>query len=60
MVQWFLWFRGGHSSPSETEVERNAVNCKRRMKTRLKSNYSYYAILIVEDVQPITYEDKQW
>ena len=24
------------------------------MKTRLGSNYSYYQILIVEDIQPIT------
>ena len=54
-----LWFRGGRSSPSETEVERNAMDCKRRMKTRLRSNYSYYTILIVEDTQPIVYEHKQ-
>ena len=27
--------------------------CKVRTKTRLRSNYSYYKILIVEDAQPI-------
>ena len=27
--------------------------CKVKMKTRLRSNYSYYRILIVEDVQLI-------
>ena len=31
------------------------MNCKSKMKTRLRSNYSYYRILIVEDAQPITY-----
>ena len=35
------------------------MDCKIRMKTRLGSNYSYYRILIVEDVQPITYVCKQ-
>ena len=35
------------------------MDCKRETKTRLRSNYSYYAILIVEDAQPITYESKQ-
>ena len=58
-VSMVLWFRGGRSSPSKTEVERNAVNCKREAKTRLRSNYSYYTILIVEDAQPIVYECKQ-
>ena len=29
------------------------------MKTRLRSNYSYYRILIVEDAQPITYIHEQ-
>ena len=42
-------FRGGHSSPSETEVERTTVDCKRGAKTRLRSNYSYCTILIVEE-----------
>ena len=56
MVQWF---RGGHSSPKETEVKWNCCDCKKEMKTRLRSNYSYYAILIVEDAQPITYKCKQ-
>ena len=64
VVQWFSgsmvqWFRGGHSGPSETEVERNAMDCKRRTKTRLRSNYSYYTILIVEDTQSIAHEYKQ-
>ena len=54
-----LWFRGGHSSPKETEVEWNHLDCKREMKTRLGSNYSYYMILIVEESQPITYRCKQ-
>ena len=54
-----LWFRGGHSGPSETEVERNAMDCKRRTKTRLRSNYSYYTILIVEDAQSIAHKYKQ-
>ena len=31
------------------------MNCKIQTKTRLRSNYSYYRILIVEDAQPITY-----
>ena len=54
-----LWFRGGRSGPSETEVERNAMDYKKRTKTRLRSNHSYYTILIVEDAQPITYKCKQ-
>ena len=54
-----LWFRGGRSSPKETEVEWNHLDCKREMKTRLRSNYSYYTILIVEEPQLIVYEDKQ-
>ena len=49
-----LWFRGGHSSPKVTEVEWNHLDCKKGMKTRLGSNYSYYAILIVEESQPVT------
>ena len=47
-----LWFRGGCSSPRETEVEWKVVDCKIRVKTRLGSNYSYYVILIVEESQP--------
>ena len=35
------------------------VDCKIGAKTRLGSNYSYYAILIVEEPQLIVYEDKQ-
>ena len=35
------------------------MDCKNKTKTRLRSNYSYYQILIVEDVQPITYKRKQ-
>ena len=55
-----LWFRGGHSSPKEeTEVEWNHLDCKNRTKTRLRSNYSHYVILIVEESQPVTYEHKQ-
>ena len=54
-----LWFRGGCSGPKETEVEWNHLDCKRETKTRLGSNYSYYAILIVEESQPITYRCKQ-
>ena len=43
------WSNGGCSSPSETEVERATIDCKIRVKTRLRSNYSYYMILIVEE-----------
>ena len=53
-----LGFRGECSSSKETEVERDC-DCKRKMKTRLRSNYSYYRILIVEDAQPIVYKCKQ-
>ena len=35
------------------------MDCKNMTKTRLRSNYSYYQILIVEDTQPITYAHKQ-
>ena len=60
-VQWFNGsvVQRGCSSPRETEVERETVNCKIRAKTRLGSNYSYYAILIVEESQPIVYGHKQ-
>ena len=58
-VSMVQWFRGGRSSPSETEVKRDTMDCKRKMKTRLRSNYSYYRILIVEDTQPIVYRCKQ-
>ena len=35
------------------------MDCKNKTKTRLRSNYSYYQILIVEDAQPIVYVRKQ-
>ena len=35
------------------------MDCKKWTKTRLRSNYSYYQILIVEDTQPITYVREQ-
>ena len=57
--QWFSEFRGERSSSKETEDERKQCDCKRETKTRLRSNYSYYRILIVEDMQPIVYECKQ-
>ena len=41
-------FRGGCSSPSETEVERETMDCNIRVKTRLEPYYSYYRIVIVE------------
>ena len=43
-------FKGSeeHSSPSETEVEKETMDCKIEAKTRLRSNYSYYVILIVD------------
>ena len=41
------------SSPNETEDEKNLWDRKRKTKTRLVTNYSYWVILIVEDAQPI-------
>ena len=55
MVRWFRWGR----KPKLDRGWEGTMNCKNKMKTRLRSNYSYYRILIVEDTQPITYECKQ-
>ena len=38
---------------------RSLVLCKVKTKSRLRSNYSYYRILIVEDVQLIVNRSRQ-
>ena len=48
MVQWFSGLDEG-ASPNWIEDERESMNCKNKTKTRLRTNYSYYRILIVED-----------
>ena len=49
----FQWFRGSEESVVAQERQKlrgDHLDCKWETKTRLRSNYSYYAILIVEDV----------
>ena len=56
-VSVVLWIQG-FSGFNGVMIQRRAGSPK-GTKTRLRSNYSYYRILIVEDAQPIVYERKQ-
>ena len=60
-VQCSQWLRGSEEGVV-AQLDRSweeTMDCKKWTKTRLRSNYSYYRILIVEDAQPITYVCKQ-
>ena len=59
VVQWFCGSEESVVAQMRQRLRGNYLDCKYRTKTRLRSNYSYYMILIVEDAQPITYERKQ-
>ena len=50
MVQWVRW---GLDDQVETEDERNPVDCKIKMKTKLRSTTDAEAILIIESPQLI-------
>ena len=59
MIQWFCGADEGVVAQVRQKLRGMQCYCKKGMKTRLWSDYSYYMILIVEETQPIRYMHKQ-